>query len=340
MTQPEATLSAALTPSAPPRRKRVKPGIALALLALLVVGALAVWQYQSTETLKAQLAHQSELLQTAQGHEQATREQFQALQREVALLSAKQMEAQNQQATLATMYESVTQYDSHRLLGEAEQAVSYASQQLQLTGRVDIALATLYGIDGQLQSLNRPELIRVRQAITRDIDTLKTVPTSDTVGVYAKLESLLDQISALPLQVDLERSKPSANLAPVGGTWTDRVANGLLTSLKQLVEIRRMDNADGVLLTPEQSMLLRENIKLRLLDARTALLMRNEAAYKADLAAVRSYLKKYFDGQATRQALQDVDALDHAAIAIKLPDLAGSLAAVRNARSNTEKAKP
>ena len=91
------------------------------------------------------------------------------------------------------------------------------------------------------------------------------------------------------------------------------------------------------MMAPTQSYFLRENLKLRLLNARLALLSRNEEAFRADLIAAQDALVKYFDTRAratqTAQALlRQVQANN---LAIDMPSLAESLNAVRN-----YKAKP
>ncbi|SMC21447.1 uroporphyrin-3 C-methyltransferase [Andreprevotia lacus DSM 23236] len=342
MTQ-EASLSAALTPPAAPPPRRTPPlPLILSVLALAIAGGLAWQQHRSNKELKQVVSQQEALLQTAQGREQAAQGQLQALQREVALLSAKQLEAQTQQATLSAMYDSVTRTDSQRLLIEAEQALSYASQQLQLSGRSDVALTTLAALDAQLQSLNRPELINVRKAVSHDYEALKSLPVIDTVGIATKLDSLIDELDKLPLHIDALRDPHMAVNAPEEANLLQRISTEAWGELKQLVQIRRMDRVDSVLLTPEQGVLLRENMKLRLLDARSAVVQRNAPAYRADLAAVAQYLGRYFDTHAaqTQRAHQLVTTLAQANVALPVQDLAASLQAVRAARGAAEKVKP
>ncbi|MNY74593.1 bifunctional uroporphyrinogen-III synthetase/uroporphyrin-III C-methyltransferase [compost metagenome] len=82
---------------------------------------------------------------------------------------------------------------------------------------------------------------------------------------------------------------------------------------------------------------MRENLKLRLLNARMALLSRNETAFRADLAAAQEALVKYYDTRT--RATQSVQALlrqvQSSNLAIEMPTLSDSLNAVRN-----YKAKP
>jgi uroporphyrin-3 C-methyltransferase/uroporphyrinogen III methyltransferase/synthase len=102
--------------------------------------------------------------------------------------------------------------------------------------------------------------------------------------------------------------------------------------VRQLIRVRSVDTPEALMLSPNQAYFLRENLKLRLLNARLALLSRNQAAFIDDLNTAQTMLLKYFDTRArgTQQvqaALRQVQANN---VAIDMPDLADSLNAVRN----------
>jgi uroporphyrinogen III methyltransferase / synthase len=94
--------------------------------------------------------------------------------------------------------------------------------------------------------------------------------------------------------------------------------------------VRRIDNADAMLASPDQGYFVRENVKLRLLSARLSLLSRSEATLKSDLHAADTALGRYFDASSPRvQSVRDlVKQVDQASMAVTLPDLSASLAAV------------
>lgn len=113
-----------------------------------------------------------------------------------------------------------------------------------------------------------------------------------------------------------------------GDMWDD---------VRQLIRIRRVDTPEALMLSPTQSYFLRENVKLRLLNARMALLSRNETAFRNDLIAAQDALAKYFDTRArvtqTAQALlRQVQASN---LAIEMPTLSDSLTAVRNYKAKS-----
>jgi uroporphyrin-3 C-methyltransferase len=106
-----------------------------------------------------------------------------------------------------------------------------------------------------------------------------------------------------------------------------------LSEAKGLLRVSRIDSPEAALLAPEQGFLLRENLKLKLLNARLSLLARQNDAAKADLLAVSNLLKKYFDPSArkTQQALQLLDKAQNLSKGNPIPRLDGSLAALATA---------
>jgi len=76
-----------------------------------------------------------------------------------------------------------------------------------------------------------------------------------------------------------------------------------------LVRISRIDSPEAVLLAPEQSFFLRENIKLRLLNARLALMARQGDVVRADVQVVQSLLQRYFRNDAP-QVIEAMAALN------------------------------
>jgi uroporphyrin-III C-methyltransferase len=68
--------------------------------------------------------------------------------------------------------------------------------------------------------------------------------------------------------------------------------------VRNLVRVTPIETADAILVSPEQAWFLRENLKLRLLNARLALLSRQFDTAQADLRDARSALDRYFDRSA------------------------------------------
>ena len=77
--------------------------------------------------------------------------------------------------------------------------------------------------------------------------------------------------------------------------WADVTRNG-----RELVRVSRIDRPEAVLLAPDQALFMRENLKLKLLNARLGLLARHMQASQADLVAVEAALARYFDTSSPR----------------------------------------
>ena len=117
--------------------------------------------------------------------------------------------------------------------------------------------------------------------------------------------------------------------------WWHEVTTGIGQQLTSLVQVRRIDNADAMLVTPDQGYFVRENLKLRLLSARLALLSRNQTTLKSDLQAAQSALTRYFDNSSkqTQTVIDLVKQVDAGSAAVELPNLNTSLQAVNQYRS-------
>jgi uroporphyrin-3 C-methyltransferase/uroporphyrinogen III methyltransferase/synthase len=189
---------------------------------------------------------------------------------------------------------------------------------------------------------------------------LKALPIVDLTGIALRLDSVIGQIDNMPLLADEKpvtaatepkmsrRAAKGADARTPSGKgasdWIGDLENAwqswtseMWGEVKQLIRVRSVEVSDALLLSPTQAYYARENLKLRLLNARLALLARNEAAYRSDLIAAQDTISKYFDTRAkqtqtTQALLRQVQASN---VSIEMPTLAESLNAVRN-----YKAKP
>jgi uroporphyrin-3 C-methyltransferase len=80
---------------------------------------------------------------------------------------------------------------------------------------------------------------------------------------------------------------------------------------RNLLRVSRIEQPEAALLSPEQSFFVRENFKLKVLNARLGLLARQLESARADIAASSASLNKYFDPasrktQAAASLLQQV----------------------------------
>lgn len=271
--------------------------IGFALVALLLA-----WQgYDArgrVNALRAELGQRVRDIEADSRDARLSAKQAQEAMREalakVAQLDLRLSEYQNHQASLEALYQELSRSRDDWVLADIEQVLTIASQQLQLVGNVPAALAALQTADARLARSGRAQFLPLRKALAHDIERLKAAPDLDVPGIALKLDQMVAGVDSLPLAQDMRPQPPAPEKAPPMGLW-ERLVEDLLSELRQLVRVQKMDSADAALLSPSQAYFLRENLKLRLLNARIALLTRDEAAYRSDLDAVVTWLARYVD---------------------------------------------
>ncbi len=324
-----------------------RPAVLIAVASLLLLG----WQWLETRVrlseLQQQLAQRlAENDAAAQAGRALARQNQQALQSltiKVGALDARLAEAQGQQVTLDAMYQELSTGRDERLLAEVEQTVAIAAQQLQLAGNVEAALIALTSADQRLAGTGRVQFLPLRKLIDRDIARLKALPLADVPGIALKLERVIGTIDGLPLAFE-QRNRPAAAAGPVAaksGLWAE-LGHELWSEIERLIRVERIDQTDPVLLSPSQSFFLRENLKLRLVDARLALLQRDGPGFRGDLQQARDWLIRYFDQRArpVQTAVATLNTLAAADLNVELPNLNDTLTRLRDFKLARERGVP
>ena len=282
----------------------------------------------------------AELVQSRTGLAQA-QAALKDSQARIAELESRMVDAQENRVAVEEMYRELSRSADDRMLAEVEQLLILASQQLQLAGNVRGALIALQAADARLARADKMQVANLRRALTGDMDRLKALPLVDTVGIAVKLDALVVQADTLPLIV--AESLPAARGATRSKLPEENayllVARDFWDEMKGLVRIREIAPAEAVLLSPAQTFFLRENLKLRLLAARVALLARDEASFRDDIRASQAWIAKYFDAMArvNVNALATLKQLGESPVSSQPADINASLAAVRSARAAREK---
>src|SRR5258706_1657866 len=318
--------------------KRRAWSISPTTVAFVLVAFLLAWQWYDGQSRIGAL--RDELAQRVRESESDSRDarlaarQAQEAAREaqakLAQIEVKFAEFQNHQIGLEALYQELAGRRDEWVLAEIEQVLIIASQQLQLTGNVQVAVAALQTADARLARPGRPQLLALRKVFARDIERLKTAPSLDVPGLVVKLDQLIAGVDSLPLAQDARPQAAAVAKRESDGFW-ERLVAELLGELKQLVRIQNMEGSDPALLSPPQAFFLRENLKLRLLNARLALLARDESAYRSDVKVASSWLERYFDtrSRAAVSMAVTLKQLGSGSIGVSLPTIGESLAAVR-----------
>jgi uroporphyrin-3 C-methyltransferase len=345
---PPATSGAVLASA--PARKPAWSGSAPALLFTALVLGLVAWQWYDSRSeigvlrqeIAKKLADTDTQIKESRIVAEQAREAVADAQVKLGVLESRLAESQSQQIALEALYQELSRNRDEWAYAEIEQSLFIASQQLVLAGNVKGALIALQTADARLQRMNRPQLTVLRKAINRDIERLKAAPNVDTVAISVRLDSLVTQVDKLPLAMET-RPQPAEPAAAGqeqdrGNAWT-QFWRDAWSELKQLVRVQQVDKPDVPLLAPAQSYFLRENLKLRLIGARLALLSRDATSYKADLKAARDWLTRYFDtrNNTVAYALGVLRNLHDAEVSIEAPDITASLEAMRALRAARER---
>ena len=306
-------------------------GVAMLLSTLL---------WQKLSNVQEQLARQSADSGVQSLEARTVARQAQDLSREtaarLAVSETKISEVALQRTQLDELMKSLSRSRDENLVVDIESAVLLAQQQSQLTGSLEPLLAALKSGDQRVARAAQPRLNPLQRAMARDVDRLKAATVADTPSLLVKMDELVRMADELPVAnaVGLGSAPASAaKAAPAPASWWERALTMLREETRRLVRVSRIEQPEAALLSPEQSFFMRENLKLKLLNARLGLLARQTDASRADLAAAAQAVGRYFDRssrktQATLQLLQQVQAQ---MMNLELPRLDGTLAALATA---------
>ena len=339
----------------------------LLLLALAgLVGALLAWQ--KINRIQEELARRSldtgaqviEARTLARQAQEASRE----LSLRLASAETRLSEVSLQRSQLEELMRSLSRSRDDNLVVEMEAGLRLAQQQAQLTGSAEPLLAALKSAEQRLVRAGQPRLSPVQRAIVKDSERIKSAALTDVPALLLRLDELVRLTDDLPVaNAVLVADQPAAlapadsgalapkspnaitPAAPVSNSWwrfvdgqalqewSARALAGLREEAKSLLRVSRIDRPEAALLAPEQAYFLRENLKLRLLNARLALLSRQTEAARSDLSSAQTSLQRYFDAS-SRKTQAALAALQQAQVQLRtgeLPRLDETLAALATA---------
>jgi len=160
---------------------------------------------------------------------------------------------------------------------------------------------------------------------------------ADLPSLLVKLDELVRLVDELPVANAVGALPPggrTATPAPAAALpWWEQTLAVVAREVRGLVRVSRIEQPEAALLSPEQSFLLRENLKLKLLNAKLGLLARQLDSARADLAAAALALGRYFDPSArkTQTASSLLQQIQGQMRTTDLPRLDDTLAALATA---------
>lgn len=321
---PPAAAATVVAAPRPGRRTRIAVVLLFVLVALLAAGGW--WALRSNfDRQQAQIAAvQRQVSAFAEHGEQRARETAAAIERIESELA--QLRAQRE--ALEQLHLDLARGRDETVLIEVERLITLAAHELQLAGNAASALSALQVADAKLARVERPPMIELRRALARDIERLRAAPRVDLAGIAIRLDRIVQVLAALPL---LAQAAPPARVPPAVPMAAEEAPPTRWQALRawlqrefgDLVRIREVDTPQALLLNDAQQRLVRQQLTLRLLGARSAALSRQDALYRAELGEAQALLARYFDPRqaAVAAAQAQLRELAAAPLAVDLPRL-------------------
>ncbi len=271
----------------------------------------------------------------------------------LALLETRISEVSLQRTQLEELMQSLSRSRDENLVVDVESALRLAQQQAQLTGSAEPLLAALRSADLRLARAAQPRLNPVQRAVARDAARIRAAVLTDVPVLTLRIDELVRLADELPVanaMVSHTTTPRPAPAAPAAGgesgktawpgfdrlafnAWFANVLASLREEARKLLRVSRIEQPEAALISPEQSFFLRENLKLRLLNARIGLLSRQTDAVRSDLASASAWMGKYFDqtSRKTQSAQQLLAQVQAQVKTSELPRLDETLAALATA---------
>ena len=330
----------------------------IAALAISMLASFYLWR--KLTNMQAHLARQSADATNLSVEARSLAKNAQDVAREASARSSlnetRLSEVALQRSQLDELMQSLSRSRDENLVVDVESALRLAQQQAQLTGSVEPLLAALKTADQRLVRAAQPRLNGVRRALASDTDKIKAAAVTDIPSLLVRLDEIGRLVEDLPVVntvtsvVKVQKSEKVVKAAAISDTvsaksvtekqdsdWQGSLQNfwqknwqTVRTELVKLVRFSRIENPDAVLLSPEQTYFLRENLKLKVLNARLGLLGRQIQSAKTDLLSVADDVRKYSD-PTSKQAQQLQAALSQVLAQLgnaTIPALDASLAAL------------
>ena len=337
---PERSVRMSSAPSAPPAASAptlMWLWIAVVLAGLIGVVAIGlVWQTLLREhNLEQELVRRQQAQQAQATEAQMLAKQAQDSAREsatkVSLLDARLSEVTVQRGQIEELIQSLSRARDENIVVDIDAGLRVAMQQSALTSSAEPLVAALKQADDRLTRYNQPRLEGVRRAIARDLDRVKGEGMVDVASLTIKLDEVVRMVDDLPLRAQPDSRRDAARepaaaasaarakkpappasapvqssvpqwLEPWLARW-DLFSERVWVEAKSLVRVERIENPEAMLLEPDHVFFLRENLKLRLLNARLALLARQFTIVQSDLQGSLDAIERYFDPKARRTQL-------------------------------------
>src|SRR5690606_31080226 len=149
-------------------------------------------------------------------------------------------------------------------------------------------------------------------------------------------------------EATIQREQPAPTVPPADQTdgpwweeawdtsrdWTRSVWDSLRDDLGRFIDVRRVDDASALLMSPDQAARFRENLRTRVMTAQLALMMRQPEVWQTETQAIVKAIETRYDETSplTRKALRMARHIADTAIDEPLPTVNNTLQALNKLR--------
>ena len=334
------TATGATAPTSPVMSSSVGNKLGLGLLWLVallgVTGSALLWQKLSR--MQEQLARQSADAGQQSVEAKAWAKQAQETVKDntarLAQVEGKLAELGLQRTQIEELMQSMSRSRDENLVLDIESSLRLAQQQADMTGNAEPLVAALQTAQLRIKRSTQPRLAPLARGIEKDLQRLQAFGGLDLPGLLLRLDEAVGMIdglsiSGLNVQVTSAPAVP-ASAVETPGDWLGQWGARVLNEVKSLVRVRRVDTPEAMLMSPEQGYFLKENLKLKLLNARLGVLSHQYSAARKDLSSVFQSVKRFADPEHSKstQLLQLLEQLQQMLSTTELPRLDASMVAV------------
>ena len=347
--------------------------MSLILMTVVVSVAALASSYLTWQSFSGLHAAVGQRMQSAEAEVTPLRElssetagRLNALQSRLSGAEQRISELNLQRTQLEELMLSVSRSRDETLVQDLGSALRFAVQQAQLMGNPQPLIAALQvGIE-RIEAAANPRLAGVRDAMKNDLDVMQTETNTDVSLVVRDLARLTRDVNKIAMRdtapptdrtvtsdadtsaapspaIGLATDPASTTVAPslldqavtsVSTVWHS-LSQAFVAQASQLVRVRAVAPTDELMLSPENAWVLRENLKLRLLSARLAVLSGQKQTALADISAVLQGIALYADPAAPSVVglVGDLQQLQTTIAALHVPIPQSTLAALASAAS-------
>ena len=347
--------------------------MSLILMTVVVSVAALASSYLTWQSFSGLRAAVGQRMQSAEAEVTPLRElssetagRLNALQSRLSGAEQRISELNLQRTQLEELMLSVSRSRDETLVQDLGSALRFAVQQAQLIGNPQPLIAALQvGIE-RIEAAANPRLAGVRDAMKNDLDVMQTETNTDVSLVVRDLARLTRDVNKIAMRdtapptdrtvtsdadtsaapspaIGLATDPASTTVAPslldqavtsVSSVWHS-LSQAFVAQASQLVRVRAVAPTDELMLSPENAWVLRENLKLRLLSARLAVLSGQKQTALADISAVLQGIALYADPAAPSVVglVGDLQQLQTTIAALHVPIPQSTLAALASAAS-------